>query len=285
MLFVQQEKNSRASEKSRSYENVLVTARVERNASSSKQRPEQTLRHRSENTCARGHPNPTKKKSKPEATKTAPRDKNYFYENTKHRTIPNLLEYQLKESVKTKEAVQKSNDPHKSEGSLRALISLKDMHMHSTLPSNLRDLATSDISDCAHKFLPKQVGTFVFHAKHGSEAAHASASAASSSRTELRNETPKGKSQGREEKQSFISYQYLSSPDEDDYRSECENCKSSGLANLDDEEADILNETMTLQRRPLEPGEEVPYYRTSLTLPTNTKKPRYVLLIYLFMPK
>lgn len=34
---------------------------------------------------------------------------------------------------------------------------------------------------------------------------------------------------------------------------------------------------MTLQRRPLEPGEEVPYYRTSLTLPTNTKKPRYAL--------
>lgn len=118
------------------------------------------------------------------------------------------------------------------------------------------------------------MGTFVFHAKHGSEVAHAAGSVASSSRSE----TPKNKGQGREERQerhSFISYQYLSSPDEDDYRSECENCKSSGLTNMDDEEADILNETMTLQRRPLEPGEEVPYYRTSLTLPTNTKKPRY----------
>lgn len=134
---------------------------MERSASSSKQRPEHTLRHRSENTCARGHPNPTKKKTKTDATKTTPRDKNYFYENTKHRTIPNLLEYQLKESIKTnKEAALKSNDPHKSErpeGTLRGLISLKDVQMHSTLPSNLRDLAVGDVADCAHKFLPKQV--------------------------------------------------------------------------------------------------------------------------------
>lgn len=43
---------------------------------------------------------------------------------------------------------------------------------------------------------------------------------------------------------------------------------------MDDEETDVLNETMTLQRRPLEQGEDVSYYRTSLTLPTNTKKTR-----------
>lgn len=49
---------------------------------------------------------------------------------------------------------------------------------------------------------------------------------------------------------------------------------------MDNEEADVLNETMTLQRRPLEQGEEVPYYRTSLTLPTNTKKNRFVLKLY-----
>lgn len=60
-------------------------------------------------------------------------------------------------------------------------------------------------------------------------------------------------------------------------RSECENCKSSDFTNIEDEEGDVLNETMTLQRRPLEQGEELPYYRTSLTLPTNTKRPRFVL--------
>ncbi|KAI4454213.1 integral membrane protein dgcr2/idd [Holotrichia oblita] len=80
-----------------------------------------------------------------------------------------------------------------------------------------------------------------------------------------------------EEQLSLISYQCLSSSqDEDDYRSECENCKSSGFTIPNDEETDVLNETMTLQRRPLETGEEVPYYRTSLTLPTNTRKSRAV---------
>lgn len=77
----------------------------------------------------------------------------------------------------------------------------------------------------------------------------------------------------------LVSYHCLSSSqDDDDYRSECENCKSAGMITSESEEMDVLNETMTLQRRlPLEQqqGEEVPYYRTSLTLPANTRKPRY----------
>lgn len=60
-------------------------------------------------------------------------------------------------------------------------------------------------------------------------------------------------------------------------RSECENCKSLDFSNMENEEVDILNETMTLQRRPLEQDEEPLYYRTSLTLPINTKRPRYEL--------
>lgn len=61
--------------------------------------------------------------------------------------------------------------------------------------------------------------------------------------------------------------------DLDDYRSECENCKSLSLENCSD---DLLNETMTLQRHPAE-SEQV-FYRTSLTLPAHSKKVRSVTL-------
>ena len=59
--------------------------------------------------------------------------------------------------------------------------------------------------------------------------------------------------------------------DNDDYRSECENCKSTHSSNYyldaEDPEPEI---TMTLHRKPTETGEENGngYYRTSLTLPT-----------------
>ncbi|XP_044765305.1 uncharacterized protein LOC123321649 isoform X2 [Coccinella septempunctata] len=68
------------------------------------------------------------------------------------------------------------------------------------------------------------------------------------------------------------SYQCLNSSqdDDEDYRSECENCKFAGITEGEDE----IPETMTLQRRPLELEEEMSYYRTSLTLPTHSKKPR-----------
>lgn len=61
--------------------------------------------------------------------------------------------------------------------------------------------------------------------------------------------------------------------DLEDYRSECENCKSLSLENCSDE---LLNETMTLQRHPAEPNSEQQpaYYRTSLTLPAHSKKLR-----------
>lgn len=83
------------------------------------------------------------------------------------------------------------------------------------------------------------------------------------------------------------SYQCLHQNfDDEDYRSECENCKSAHgsryyLAEDDEDELSSPNETMTLQRRPLESqtdtlGHGPTYYRTSLTLPTNTKKLRLV---------
>lgn len=81
------------------------------------------------------------------------------------------------------------------------------------------------------------------------------------------------------------SYQCLHQNfDDEDYRSECENCKSAHgsryyLAEDDEDELSSPNETMTLQRRPIESqtdtlGHGPTYYRTSLTLPTNTKKLR-----------
>ncbi|XP_034943100.1 uncharacterized protein [Chelonus insularis] len=66
--------------------------------------------------------------------------------------------------------------------------------------------------------------------------------------------------------------------DTDDYRSECENCKSTTGSRyyLDNEDELVTSphETMTLHRRPEETASSVTpkYYRTSLTLPTSTRQ-------------
>lgn len=62
---------------------------------------------------------------------------------------------------------------------------------------------------------------------------------------------------------------------DDDYLSECENCKSAHGSRyyLNEEHIDQPQETMTLQRKMDEKeNDEQPYYRTSSTLPTNTKQ-------------
>ncbi|KAG5680120.1 hypothetical protein PVAND_009645 [Polypedilum vanderplanki] len=65
---------------------------------------------------------------------------------------------------------------------------------------------------------------------------------------------------------------------DDDYLSECENCKTAGTGSryyLDDEEIDEPIETMTLQRKIMNENDENDqqnYYRVSSTLPTNTNK-------------
>lgn len=66
---------------------------------------------------------------------------------------------------------------------------------------------------------------------------------------------------------------------DDDYLSECENCKTAGTGSryyLDDEEIDEPQETMTLQRKLMNENDENDqqnnYYRVSSTLPTNTNK-------------
>ncbi|XP_029670915.1 putative GPI-anchored protein pfl2 [Formica exsecta] len=66
--------------------------------------------------------------------------------------------------------------------------------------------------------------------------------------------------------------------DTDDYRSECENCKSATGSRYyldnEDELVTSLHETMTLHRRPDEATSNATpqYYRTSLTLPTSTRQ-------------
>jgi hypothetical protein len=83
------------------------------------------------------------------------------------------------------------------------------------------------------------------------------------------------------------SYQCLPPPlppdDNDDYRSECENCKSThGSRYYLDEETNITSpqETMTLHRRPQDyDTEEQGYYRTSLTLPIHTRRLRLVSVV------
>ncbi|XP_071636557.1 uncharacterized protein [Temnothorax longispinosus] len=72
--------------------------------------------------------------------------------------------------------------------------------------------------------------------------------------------------------------------DTDDYRSECENCKSATGSRYyldnEDELATSLHETMTLHRRPDEAASSATpqYYRTSLTLPTSTRQRTSVFL-------
>ncbi|XP_011137766.1 uncharacterized protein DDB_G0271670 isoform X1 [Harpegnathos saltator] len=66
--------------------------------------------------------------------------------------------------------------------------------------------------------------------------------------------------------------------DTDDYRSECENCKSATGSRYyldnEDELVTSLHETMTLHRRPDDAASSATpqYYRTSLTLPTSTRQ-------------
>ncbi|XP_043497896.1 uncharacterized protein LOC122521327 isoform X2 [Polistes fuscatus] len=66
--------------------------------------------------------------------------------------------------------------------------------------------------------------------------------------------------------------------DADDYRSECENCKSATGSRyyLDNEDELVTSphETMTLHRRPEDTASSATpqYYRTSLTLPTSTRQ-------------
>ncbi|XP_071449849.1 uncharacterized protein [Hetaerina americana] len=65
--------------------------------------------------------------------------------------------------------------------------------------------------------------------------------------------------------------------DNDDYRSECENCKSAhGSRYLDQLEPNIApHETMTLQRRPLNNSQSAAHgYTTSLTLPSQSRRLR-----------
>lgn len=61
---------------------------------------------------------------------------------------------------------------------------------------------------------------------------------------------------------------------DDEYLSECENCKSAHGSRyyLDEELIESPQETMTLQRKPQDNEDEQGYYRTSQTLPTNNKQ-------------
>lgn len=61
---------------------------------------------------------------------------------------------------------------------------------------------------------------------------------------------------------------------DDEYLSECENCKSAHGSRyyLDEEIIESPQETMTLQRKPQDNEDEQGYYRTSQTLPTNNKQ-------------
>ncbi|KAF5291899.1 hypothetical protein FQR65_LT11383 [Abscondita terminalis] len=220
---------------------------------------------------------------------------NTGYDTARHRTIPNINEYR-KQFPSVKESKSKDDVFLLAESSKE----FKDISSHRTLPKNLKELTVSvsannentgdiakkpDTDDCIHKTLSKQASSLdailslnliKSHINLCEKLNKDALEAASFSSTSFLENRIEERSKSVIEDRNSFSYRCLSpSQDEDDYRSECENCKSSEITNLEDEEGDVFNETMTLQRRP-ETSEEVPYYRTSLTLPTQIRKPRAV---------
>lgn len=185
------------SEKSKSYENVGMKA----TCSESAKKQAQKFRK-------------TEKAKTTEHYKQTCKNKNYFYENTKHRTIPNLSEYQLKDTGKIKEGIKnKSRYNDRSESNLRNLIALKEnTPIHCTLPKNLRELSVVLNLD-AETLSNKASGCSKPPAKpienNKKDDVIPSASVA------LLQDCGKNK---EETTHSFISYQYLSSQDDDDYR-------------------------------------------------------------------
>lgn len=234
----QNTKSSR-NEKSKSYENVVVKPTC------SELSKRQINKHKYENIHPKVQQRETRKTDKIKTTdhyKRANKDRNYFYENSKHRTIPNLSEYQLKDSGKVKETIKhKSRFNERSD--LRNLISpkdIKDTPIHCTLPKNLRELSVVlnsneyctialDTDTPISKPIVSKENSISIVKSHSSvlddgqkEVAHknsdVTASASSSLLCDARTDSAKNKSANKEETHSFISYQYLSSQDEDDYR-------------------------------------------------------------------
>ncbi|KAB0792426.1 hypothetical protein PPYR_14385 [Photinus pyralis] len=216
------------------------------------------------------------------------------HDNTRHRTIPISSESHNKHMHTIKESRSKDNL------FLLAATSkeYKDLSSHRTLPKNLKELTVSvssnsdgltnnltkkaETDNCSHRFISKQsncdailsLNLIKSHINLTEKVHKDGLHSATFSSGNLENKVEE-KSKVGTEHHSLFSYRSLSpSQDEDDYRSECENCKSAEVTHME-EEQDVFNETMTLQRRP-ETSEEVPYYRTSLTLPTQIRKPRAV---------
>lgn len=199
------------SEKSKSYENVVVRPTCSEIAKRHAQRQNGNVKTQTKEFI--------RKVDKTKGTEYyKAKDKNYFYENTKHRTIPNLSEYQLKDSGKVKEGIKhKSRGSERSEANLRNLIALKDMKntpVHCTLPKNLRELSVVLNSDTLNNRPCASKSTDVNIAKsHGNLLDKKDDVIPSASVSLLKDNVTK-----KEEAHSFISYQYLSSQDDDDYR-------------------------------------------------------------------
>lgn len=203
-----------------------------------------------------------------------------------HRTISKsiLVKNKIPVSSNTPTLARESKKDHHA----------KNTSYHHTLPSNLRDISLSlDLqseSKAASKMISNKDNDI--HLKNLTRQNWNSVHIPSNSKTpildkicQLKESLPSpsiiiqesvenNPSKHVPNKGSQISYHCLTSlqDDDEDYRSECENCKFNEIPN---EENDGVPETMTLHRKPLE-LEEQSYYRTSLTLPTNTKKVKII---------
>lgn len=148
------------------------------------------------------------------------KDKKYFYENGKHRTIPNLLELQFKEMNTLKENVQKLNkiELRKScfgERSENNIHSLASGTFHCSLPKSMRDLTspntslqTFEIDAFIHKSLPKQTSLSLVKSHPTGE----------NSGKDVACKFSEGVNPSSTSHNSDVSYQYLSYQDEEDYR-------------------------------------------------------------------
>lgn len=207
------------SEKSKSCENVLAKATC-----SSEAGKRQAVAAQKHNVNLKAQSKEVRKTDKTKGTEYYKQaNKNYFYENAKHRTIPNLSEYQLKDSGKVKEGIKhKSRYSERSEANLRNLIALKDLKdtpIHCTLPKNLRELSVVlpialdvETKASASKAIAGSSSAAKSHSSLSDK--HRSSNVIAPPSTSLLQDGAKSK----EEAHSFISYQYLSSQDEDDYR-------------------------------------------------------------------
>lgn len=141
-----------------------------------------------------------------------------------------MLELQLKEINILKENVQKlsKNELRKScfgERSENNIHSLTNGTFHCSLPKSMRDLSspntslqTSEIDALIHRSLPKQTSLNLVKSHQNVESNGKDVACKISDGINLSSSSHTNNAEVTNKEHTFVSYQYLSSQDEEDYR-------------------------------------------------------------------